>query len=83
LVLVGVLKEETGDSYEWLSIFPTFTIPKKNEVVTIRVFIDFRKIKLIVETSTISYSKDWEHDLFSEINYHCFDIELNYRLSPY
>jgi hypothetical protein len=60
LVDIGVLEEDY--SSEWVSLVPSFAIPKKNG--TIRVVTDFRKnsIQLIVETSKspISYSKDWD-----------------------
>jgi hypothetical protein len=58
---IGVLEEDY--SSEWAS--PSFAIPKKN--VTIRVVTDFRKnrTQLIVETSPITYSKDWGHDPFN------------------
>jgi hypothetical protein len=55
LVDNGFHKEDY--SSEWAS--PSFAILKKN--VTIRVVTDFRnsRTQLIVETSPISYSKDW------------------------
>jgi hypothetical protein len=61
LVDIGVLEEDY--SSEWAS--PSFAIPKKNG--TIRVVTDFRKSRsqFIVETSPISYSKDWGHDPFN------------------
>jgi hypothetical protein len=73
LVDIGVPKKDY--SSEWAS--PSFAIPKKNR--TIRVVADFRELKIvvetynvipvIVETSPISYSKDWEicHDPFNGV----------------
>jgi hypothetical protein len=60
---IGVLEEDY--SSEWASSLPSFIIPKKNG--TIRIVTDFRKYntQLIVEMSTISYSKDWGHDPFN------------------
>jgi hypothetical protein len=55
LLDIGVLEEDY--SSEWTS--PSFAIPEKNGSSTIRVVTYFRK-QLIVETSPISYSKDWE-----------------------
>jgi hypothetical protein len=56
LVDIGVLEEDY--SSEWAS--PSFAVPKKNG--TIRVVTDFRELNLLLklETSLISYSKDWE-----------------------
>jgi hypothetical protein len=45
LVDIGVLEENY--SSEWVSIFPSFTIPKKNG--TIRVVTDFRKLNLLLK----------------------------------
>jgi hypothetical protein len=45
LVDIGVLEEDY--SSEWASIFPSFAIPKKNG--TIRIFNDFRKLKLLLK----------------------------------
>jgi hypothetical protein len=58
---IEVLEEDY--SSEWSSISPSFAIPKKNR--TIRVVTDFRKnrTQLIVETSPISYSKDWNAEV--------------------
>jgi hypothetical protein len=60
LVDIGVLEEETDYSSEWASSSPSFAIPKKNG--TIKVFIDFRKLNLLLKhgMSPISYSKDWQ-----------------------
>jgi hypothetical protein len=57
LVDIGVLEEEY--SSEWAS--PSFAIPKKNGIATIRVVTDFRKLNLLLKCrmSPISYSKDW------------------------
>jgi hypothetical protein len=57
LVYIGVLEEDYCS--EWVSLFPSFAIPKKNG--TIRVVTDYRKSRtqLIIGTSPISYSKDW------------------------
>jgi dsDNA-specific endonuclease/ATPase MutS2 len=62
LVDIGVLEEVTDYSSEWASIIPSFAIPKKNGCSTIRVVTDFKNnsTQLIVETSSISYSKYWE-----------------------
>jgi hypothetical protein len=46
LVDIGVLEEETDYSSEWVSMNPTFAIPKKNG--TIRVITDFRKLNLLL-----------------------------------
>jgi hypothetical protein len=58
LMDIGVLEEDY--SSEWASMFPSFSIPKKNG--TIRVVTDFRKLNLLLKRrmSPISYSKDWE-----------------------
>jgi hypothetical protein len=40
LVDIGVLEEDY--SSEWASIFPSFAIPKKNGIATIRVATDIR-----------------------------------------
>jgi hypothetical protein len=63
LVDIGILEEDC--SSEWASLFPSFSIPKKNG--TIRVVTDFRKLNLLLKrrTSPISYSKDWGHDPFN------------------
>jgi hypothetical protein len=47
---IGVLEEDY--SSEWVSLFPSFAIPKKNGSNTIRFVTDFRKnrTQLIVET---------------------------------
>jgi hypothetical protein len=78
LVDIGVLEEDY--SYEWSSMVPSFATPKNNG--TIRVVTDFRKnsTQLIVETSPISYSKDWGHDPFNGRVYLCFSIGLKYGL---
>jgi hypothetical protein len=75
LVDIGVLEEEY--SSEWASIFPSFVFPKKNG--TIRVVNDFRKnrTQLIVETSTISYSKDWETILIRSVEGFTFASALD------
>jgi hypothetical protein len=61
---------------------PIICNPKRNG--TIRVVTDFRKnsTQLIVETSPISYSKDWEiwHDPFNGRAYLRFSIGLKYGL---
>jgi hypothetical protein len=56
LVDIGVLEEDC--SSEWVSLFASFVIPKKNG--TVRVVTDFRKLNLLLEhpMSSISYSKD-------------------------
>jgi hypothetical protein len=74
----GVLEEDYFS--EWDCLFPSFAIPKKNK--TIRVFTDlrFQETKLIVETSPISYSKDWGHDPFNGRVYLCFSIGLKYGI---
>jgi hypothetical protein len=58
---IGVLEEDY--SSEWVSIFPSFAIPKKNGSNTIRVVTDFRKLNLLLKRrmSPISYSKEWEN----------------------
>jgi hypothetical protein len=73
---IGALEEDY--SSEWVS--PSFAIPKKNG--TIRVVTDFRKLNLLLKfrVSPISYSKDWEHDLFNGRVYLCFSIRLKYEL---
>jgi hypothetical protein len=43
LMDIGVLEEDY--SCEWVSLSPSFAIPKKNG--TIRVFTDFRKLNLL------------------------------------
>jgi hypothetical protein len=55
---IGVLEEDY--SSEWA--FPSFAIPKKNGIRTIRIVTDFRKLNLLLKCrmSPISYSKDWE-----------------------
>jgi hypothetical protein len=60
---IGVLEEDY--SSEWASCSPSFAIPKKNG--TIRPVTHFRKSRtqLIIETSPISYPKDWGHDPFN------------------
>jgi hypothetical protein len=70
LVDIGVLEEDY--SSEWSS--PSFAIGKKNG--TIRVFTDFRKLKLLLKDSKspISYSKDWRHDPFNGRVYLYFSI---------
>jgi hypothetical protein len=59
LVDTGFLEEDY--SSEWASLFPSFAIPKKNRSSTIRVFMDFRQLNLLLKRrmSPISYSKDW------------------------
>jgi hypothetical protein len=81
LVDIGVLDEDY--SSEWASMFPSIAIPKKNG--TIRVVTDFRKdsSQLIVETSSISYSKDWGHNPFNGMFYLCLSIGLKYGLSSH
>jgi hypothetical protein len=76
LVDIGVLEEDYYS--EWAS--PSFATARKNG--TIRVVTDFRKnrTQLIVETSPISYSKDWGHDLFNGRVYLCFSIGLKYGM---
>jgi hypothetical protein len=56
----GLLEEDY--SSEWASLFPSFSIPKKNGASTIRVVTYFRKLNLLLKhrMSPISYSKDWE-----------------------
>jgi hypothetical protein len=63
------------------SIFPTFSIPKKNVNRTI-VVTDFRTLNLLLEhrMSPISYSKDWGHDPFNGRFYLCFSIGLKYGI---
>jgi hypothetical protein len=63
LVDIGVLEEDYFS--EWVTICPSFAIPKKNG--TIRVVTDFRKINLLMKRkmSSMSYSKDWGHDPFN------------------
>jgi hypothetical protein len=58
---IGVLEEDYPS--EWASSFPSFTIPKKNGSITIRVVTDFRKLNLLLKRrmSPISCSKDWVH----------------------
>jgi hypothetical protein len=75
---IGVLEEDY--SSEWASLVSTFANPKKNG--KIRVVTDFRNnsIQVIVETSPISYSKDWGHDPFNGRVYLCFSIGLKYVL---
>jgi hypothetical protein len=57
---IGVLEEDY--SSKWYSLFPSFGIPKKNGIATIRVVTDFRKLNLLLKRrmSPISYSKEWE-----------------------
>jgi hypothetical protein len=59
LVDIGVLEE--GYSSEWASMFPSFSISKKNRASTVRVVTDFRKLNLLLKrrVSPIPYSKDW------------------------
>jgi hypothetical protein len=78
LVDIGVLEEDY--SSEWVSIPPSFAIPKKNG--TIRVVTDFRKLNLLLKhrMSPISYSKDWGYDPFNGRVYLCFCIGLKYGL---
>jgi hypothetical protein len=56
LVDIGVLEEDY--SSDWASLFPSFSIPKKNE--TIRVVTEFRILNLLLKNrmSCIYYSKD-------------------------
>jgi hypothetical protein len=49
LVDIGVLEKETKYSSEWASLYPSFAIPKKNGVSTIRVATDFRKLNLLLK----------------------------------
>jgi hypothetical protein len=42
---IGVLEEDY--SSEWLSVFPTFVIPKKYGAI--RVVTDFRKLNLLLK----------------------------------
>jgi hypothetical protein len=58
LVDIGVLEEDY--SSEWASCSSSFTIPKNNGSITIRVVTDFRKLNLLLKhrISPISYSKD-------------------------
>jgi hypothetical protein len=57
LVDIGVLEED----YSSELTSPSFTIPKKKGISTIRVITNFRKINLLLKhrMSPISYSKDW------------------------
>jgi hypothetical protein len=75
-----VLEEDY--SSEWAPVFPSFAITKKNGSAIIRVVTDFRKLNLLLKhrMSTISYSKDWGHDLFDGRCYLCFRIGLKYGL---
>jgi hypothetical protein len=81
LMDIGVLEEDY--SSEWAS--PSFEINKKYREAAIRVVTDFRKnnTQLIVETSPISYSKDWGYDTFNGRIYVCFSIGLKYGLLSY
>jgi hypothetical protein len=58
LLDIGVLEEDY--SSEWYSLSPSFAIPKKNRISTIRVVTDSRKLNLLLEhcMSPVSYSKD-------------------------
>jgi hypothetical protein len=78
LVDIGVLEEDY--SSEWAS--PSFAIPKKNGIATVRVVTDFRKLNLLLKhkMSPISYSKDGGHDPFNGRVYLCFSIRLKYGL---
>jgi hypothetical protein len=63
-LLRGVLEEDY--SSVWACISSTLAIHKKNGN------------QPIVETSPISYSKDWGHDPFNAMVYLCFSIGLKY-----
>jgi hypothetical protein len=80
LVDIGVHEEDY--SSEWASLFPSFSIPKKNGSSTIRVVTDFRKLNLLLKQrmSPISYSKDWGYDPFNGRVYLSFRIGLKYGL---
>jgi hypothetical protein len=75
LVDIEVLEED----YSSKCSSPSFAIPKKKGTVRAT---DFRKnsTQLIVETSPISYSKDWGYDPFNGRVFLCFSIELKYVL---
>jgi hypothetical protein len=77
---IGVLEEDY--SSECASCSPSFAIPKKNGIETIRVITDFRKINLLLKSrvSPIYYSKDWGHDPFNGRVYLCFSIGLKNEL---
>jgi hypothetical protein len=47
LVDIGVLEKDY--SSEWVSLSPSFAIPKKNGSSTIRVVTDFRKLNLLLK----------------------------------
>jgi hypothetical protein len=56
LVEIGVLEEDY--SSEWITMCPSFSIPKKTRII--RVVTDFRKLNLLLKRkmSPIFYSKD-------------------------
>jgi hypothetical protein len=53
LVDIGVLEEDY--SFECCSLFPSFTIPKKNRSITIRVVTDFRKLNLLLKNRNVTH----------------------------
>jgi hypothetical protein len=59
--LVDIVVLEEDHSEEWSSVFPSFSIPKKNGSATIRVVTDFKNFNLLLKrkTSLIYFSKDW------------------------
>jgi hypothetical protein len=65
LVDIGVLEEDY--SSEWASYSPSFEIPKKNGIRTIRVVTDFRKLNLLLKHYPFPIPKigDIKYGLFS------------------
>jgi hypothetical protein len=83
LMDIGVLEEDY--SSEWASSHLSFTIPKKNGAVTIRVVTDFRKLNLLLKRyiSTNSYSKDGDGDMIRSMEGFTFASALDLNLGYY
>jgi hypothetical protein len=77
LVDIGVLEEDYSSEY---SYFLIFSIPKKNGKQDNKSCYQFQETQLILETSSISYSKDWEHNPFNGRVFLCHSIGLYIKL---
>jgi hypothetical protein len=79
LVDIVVLEEEY--SSEWSSVFPSFSIPKKNGSATIRVVTDFRKLNLLLKRHPFTIPKIG--DMIRSIEGFTFASALNLNIDYY
>jgi hypothetical protein len=81
LVDIGVLEEDY--SSEWASIFPSFTIPKKNG--TIIVVTDFRKLNLLLKLTChpLPFLKIEYADMIRSMEGFTFASELDLNMGYY